>query len=150
MIRPPLVVLAGSSLGIAVGFLVWLTIRHSSGTTVLVQLALAGALAGSLPTLWLLGRRRAGRRPHGRRISGWRKLFASPMLRGGALLMVCGTGPLLVAIVIAHLQGDENPNPIGPGILAMCTFWPSLAMIGVGLMHGMFGAMAERKPPNGA
>jgi hypothetical protein len=32
-------------------------------------------------------------------------------------------------------RGTSNPNPIGPGLLAMFTFWPSmiLMVIGVGL-----------------
>jgi hypothetical protein len=27
---------------------------------------------------------------------------------------------------------DPNPNPVGLGILAACTFWPGLALAGVG------------------
>ena len=49
----------------------------------------------------------------------------------GLALLLLGSGPLLGIIVAAHLgwTKDPNPNPIGPGILAMCTFWPAIGMI---------------------
>ncbi len=51
----------------------------------------------------------------------------------GLILFVVGSGPLLVIILLAALgmTRDPNPNPVGLGILAFLTFWPS-----VGLMLG--------------
>lgn len=51
-------------------------------------------------------------------------------LRRGAILLAGGTGPLFLIIALAKLGiGDPNPNPIGPGLLAALTFWPSIGMI---------------------
>jgi hypothetical protein len=47
----------------------------------------------------------------------------------GVALLVVGTGPLLAVILFSS---DPNPNPIGPGLLAFVTFWPSVALIVVG------------------
>jgi hypothetical protein len=49
-------------------------------------------------------------------------------------LLVLGSGPLLAIIAAASLglTKDPNPNPIGPGMLAGLTFWPSIIMIIVG------------------
>ena len=53
----------------------------------------------------------------------------------GFLVFVFGSGPLLVVIAASKLGliSDPNPNPVGFGILAMFTFWPSIAMMAVGL-----------------
>ena len=58
----------------------------------------------------------------------------SNLVRVGVAGLVLGTGPLLLAVAIAHLQGEPNPNPIGPGILAGVTFWPSLICLIVGVL----------------
>lgn len=58
----------------------------------------------------------------------------SKLIRYGIIGLVCGTGPLLIAVAIAHLQGDPNPNPVGPGILAGLTLWPSLFCLAAGLI----------------
>jgi len=49
-------------------------------------------------------------------------------------LLVLGSGPLLAIIAAASmgLTKDPNPNPLGPGLLAALTFWPSIIMIVVG------------------
>jgi hypothetical protein len=49
----------------------------------------------------------------------------------GWILLILGTGPVLVIMALAALglTEDPNPNPIGPGILAMFTFYPSIALI---------------------
>jgi hypothetical protein len=48
---------------------------------------------------------------------------------------VFGTGPLLVIIAAAKLGfGDPNPNPIGCGILAFLTFWPSIILMILGIV----------------
>ncbi|MEY2711859.1 MAG: hypothetical protein RL005_81, partial [Planctomycetota bacterium] len=50
------------------------------------------------------------------------------MLAGMAGLLL-GTGPLIAVIVAARMgwTADPNPNPIGLGILAFVSFWPSIA-----------------------
>jgi hypothetical protein len=51
--------------------------------------------------------------------------------------LVLGTGPLLATALYLRLQGDRNPNPVGLGILAMLTFWPSIILIVIGLGLGI-------------
>ena len=64
------------------------------------------------------------------------------LFRAGLLLFVVGSGPLLITMAASDLglTRDPNPNPVGFGILAMLTFWPSLVMMAVGcwknLRHG--------------
>jgi len=58
----------------------------------------------------------------------------SNLVRIGVAGLVVGSGPLLLAVGIAHLHGDPNPNPIAPGILAGITFWPSLICLIVGFI----------------
>ena len=48
--------------------------------------------------------------------------------------LVLGSGPLLLAFMIGHMNGDPNPNPIGPGILCGFTFTPSLICVVIGLI----------------
>jgi uncharacterized BrkB/YihY/UPF0761 family membrane protein len=54
----------------------------------------------------------------------------------GAVLLLVGTGPLLSVIVLASLglTKDPNPNPIGFGILAFLTFWPSVILMLLGVV----------------
>lgn len=53
---------------------------------------------------------------------------------GGALL-AAGISPLLLVIISADLGiGDPNPNPIGFGMLAFVTFWPSIVLMVAGLI----------------
>ena len=65
------------------------------------------------------------------------RFIDSMAIRGGLLLLVVGTGPLLAVIVAAKLglTNDPNPNPIGPGILAGLTFYPSLVMLLLGIVQ---------------
>ena len=54
------------------------------------------------------------------------------LIGGGVTMFVLGTAPLLLTILFAALgwTSDPNPNSVGFfGILAMCTFWPSLGLI---------------------
>ena len=71
-------------------------------------------------------------------------LLISRWFWSGVALLLVGTGPLVVAIVIAKASGDPDPNPVGPGICAGFTFWPSLGMIAVGLVAGHRRAKAGR------
>jgi hypothetical protein len=64
-------------------------------------------------------------------------VLSSKWLWIGVALLVFGTGPLIVSVEISKLQGDTNPNPVGPGMLCMLTFWPSIGMIAVGLASGL-------------
>ena len=66
-----------------------------------------------------------------------RTVFGSRVLWVGLALLVLGTGPLLASVLYAWSRGDTNPNPVGPGILAMFTFWPSVILIVVGLGLGV-------------
>ena len=52
----------------------------------------------------------------------------------GLILFMVGSGPLLTVILLAWLgvTDDPNPNPIGFGILAFLTFWPSVILVIVG------------------
>jgi hypothetical protein len=54
----------------------------------------------------------------------------------GLALFLLGSGPLLVIILMASLGAtkDPNPNPVGFGILAGLTFWPSLILMLIGLV----------------
>jgi hypothetical protein len=49
----------------------------------------------------------------------------------GLGLFVVGTGPLLAVILLSALglTKDPNPNPIGFGLLAFLTFYPSVGKI---------------------
>jgi hypothetical protein len=61
----------------------------------------------------------------------------SKMVRAGLGLFVLGCGPLLFIGVAAALGlwPDPNPNPIGPGILAFLTFWPSVICVAFGVFR---------------
>ena len=66
------------------------------------------------------------------------ELWSSKVFRTGFLLFVSGTGPLLAVIVAAKLglTRDPDPNPVGFGILAFFTFWPSVILMAVGFFRG--------------
>ena len=53
----------------------------------------------------------------------------------GLILFTLGSGPLLTVILLAWLRvtDDPNPNPVGFGMLAFLTFWPSVILVIVGL-----------------
>lgn len=55
----------------------------------------------------------------------------------GFWMFVLGCGPLLAIILLASigLWPDPNPNPIGPGLLAFLTFWPSLICMAIGAVQ---------------
>jgi hypothetical protein len=64
-----------------------------------------------------------------------KRFLASHLVRYGLVLFVVGCGPLLAIIAAASLglTSDPNPNPVGPGLLAMVTFWPSIVITGIGV-----------------
>jgi hypothetical protein len=63
------------------------------------------------------------------------RYFDSKLFKAGAILLVLGTGPLVAIIAAASLglTKDPNPNPIGPGLLAFLTFWPSIIIMALGI-----------------
>ena len=63
------------------------------------------------------------------------KFLKSKWIRAGVVGLVVGTGPLVSVMVAAQLgiTDDPNPNPVGFGILAVLTFWPSIVLIAVGI-----------------
>ncbi len=62
------------------------------------------------------------------------RFLQSRWIRVGMAGLVLGTGPLLLAVAISYLMGDRNPNPVGPGILAFLTFWPSVLLVLIGVV----------------
>jgi hypothetical protein len=64
-----------------------------------------------------------------------REYLRSRLVQVGLGLLILGTGPLLFIIVAAAvgLWPDPNPNPIGPGLLALLTFWPGVICLGIGI-----------------
>jgi len=66
-----------------------------------------------------------------------RQYLKSVWVKVGFALLVVGTGPLLFIIFAAAvgLWPDPNPNPIGPGLLFVLTFWPAIICIVVGVVR---------------
>ncbi len=66
-----------------------------------------------------------------------KRAIRDPLFLAGAVMFVIGSGPLLVSIIATELRltDDPNPNPVGLGILAMLTFWPSLIMMAFALLR---------------
>jgi len=64
-----------------------------------------------------------------------RRYLKSTLVRAGLLFFVLGCGPLLAIIALAAvgLWPDPEPNPVGPGLLAFLTFWPSVICLAVGV-----------------
>jgi hypothetical protein len=62
-------------------------------------------------------------------------------------LLVVGSGPLLLTILFAALgfTDDPNPNPIGFGLMAFLTFWPSVALIVIGLIESLLSFRDARR-----
>jgi hypothetical protein len=58
-----------------------------------------------------------------------------------------GTGPLLITLLLAALgfTKDPNPNPIGFGILAFLTIWPSVGLMIAGLAASISRYRATRR-----
>lgn len=70
------------------------------------------------------------------------KLFKNWLIRVGVIMLIIGTGPLLAIMAAAKLGLTSDPNPVGPGMLAGLTFWPSLMLIGL----GVFRARKQESP----
>jgi hypothetical protein len=65
----------------------------------------------------------------------------------GLTVLAGGCGPLIVTGLLANLgvTEDPNPNPVGFGILAFFTFYPSIAMLFGGLILAYFRYRAAKK-----
>jgi hypothetical protein len=59
----------------------------------------------------------------------------STWVRVGLVMFLVGSGPVLFIIIAADLGlwPDPNPNPVGFGIMAGLTFWPSIICIVIGV-----------------
>lgn len=77
-----------------------------------------------------------------------RRYVANKLFRIGAVLFLVGCGPLLFIILAAALGlwPDPNPNPIGPGLLAFLSFWPSVALLGLGVHQVRAASRGEADP----
>ena len=75
------------------------------------------------------------------------KLKLSKLFWIGIGLLVVGSGPLLLTILFAALgfTDDPNPNPIGFGLMAFLTFWPSVALIVIGLSESLLSFRDARR-----
>lgn len=65
----------------------------------------------------------------------------------GVVGLVVGTGPLLAIALVATLgvARDPNPNPVGLGMIAFSTFWPSVGVILWQVRSSFFRYRADRK-----
>ena len=70
-------------------------------------------------------------------MSYFARLRRSRLFQVGLVLFVVGSGPLLLTIAAADLglTRDPNPNPVGFGILAFFTFWPSIILMVAGAVR---------------
>ena len=66
-----------------------------------------------------------------------RQYLRSRLVQVGLGMLILGCGPLFFIIAAAGLGlwPDPNPNPIGPGLLAFFTFWPSILCIVAGIVR---------------
>jgi len=66
-----------------------------------------------------------------------RTYFQSWWARIGAALLILGSAPLVLIIAAAAVSPwpDRNPNPIGPGLLFLFTFWPAVICILIGVVR---------------
>lgn len=60
----------------------------------------------------------------------WRKLHLT--LRIGIILLIVGISPLLIVLGLNELGIIDAGNAVGPGILAMLAFYPSIILIIIG------------------
>jgi len=66
-----------------------------------------------------------------------REYLNSKLVAAGLVLLLVGSGPLLLIIVAAAvgLWPDPNPNPVGPGLLFFFTFWPAVICLIIGVVR---------------
>ena len=61
--------------------------------------------------------------------------LADRLFKVGLTLLIIGTGPLILIVLLAKLglTSDPNPNPVGPGLLAGLTLWPAVILMAIGM-----------------
>lgn len=64
--------------------------------------------------------------------------LSSRWSKAAVWLIVVGWVPLLVIVVLGEVGILHDPNPVGPGLLAMLTFWPALICGFIGLRKTWF------------
>lgn len=62
--------------------------------------------------------------------STWSKLHKT--LKIGIIILILGTGPLLILLGLDALGLIDAGNAVGPGILAVLSFYPSIILIIIG------------------
>ena len=64
----------------------------------------------------------------------------------GIAVLVLGVGPLLAILLAARMgwTSDPNPNPIGPGMLAMCSAPAGLALAALGTALSIMDMVRDR------
>lgn len=64
----------------------------------------------------------------------------------GIAVLVLGVGPLLGILLAARMgwTSDPNPNPIGPGMLAMCSAPAGLALAALGTALSVMDMVRDR------
>jgi hypothetical protein len=65
------------------------------------------------------------------------RYWQSWLVKVGVVLLVLGSGPLILIVLAAAIGvwPDPNPNPIGPGLLAALTFWPAVICLIIGIVR---------------
>jgi hypothetical protein len=65
----------------------------------------------------------------------------------GLIIALVGSAPLLSIIAASKIgvMDDPNPNPVGFGILAACTFWPGLTTAAVGTVLSVLDYRRSRR-----
>ncbi|MFM9996299.1 MAG: hypothetical protein ACKVU4_10925 [Phycisphaerales bacterium] len=58
---------------------------------------------------------------------GARRRIGTGLLRAGAALLVVGVGPLVAVMIV-----DPTSTAVGPGLLFVATFPPSLVLVAIG------------------
>lgn len=75
-----------------------------------------------------------------------RNIVRSRLFIAGLAVLALGVGPLLLIILFAKLglTRDPNPNPVGPGILAMLSFWPGVGLVVAGVVKELLSGRRGR------
>ena len=66
-----------------------------------------------------------------------KKYLNNRLFKIGAIIGLVGWTPLFAIVLLASggLWADPNPNPIGPGLLFLVTFWPAVICLGLGALQ---------------
>ncbi|PWN06035.1 hypothetical protein [Rhodohalobacter mucosus] len=66
-----------------------------------------------------------------------KQVFKNKIFLIGFIMLVIGSGPLIVTMAAANLgfTADPNPNPIVFGMMAGLTFWPGIILMALGIYN---------------